>query len=159
VLGEAAVAADLDHRQGGTVRAITSTVNPRFNVFDFSGGPRKFYTYYRVPEDLLMIQLAGQLEVEIETTKTLILSVGDTLFVRGGVNHRWRQVGRGKCRMLTVIHAPQGTVANDSALDVLAGQSAPSDTPKTPVTHPTPAPPPQGRKKTAARPARVSEAG
>lgn len=109
---------------GGTVRSITSNVNPRFNVFDFSGGPRKFYTYYRAPEDVLIILLAGQLEVEVETEK-LLLSAGDTLFVRGGSNHRWRQAGRAKCRLLTVLHAPQGNAAGDSMLDVFS--AAPPD--------------------------------
>lgn len=103
---------------GGTVRSITSNANPRFNVFDFSGGPREFYTWYRPPEDVLVIMLAGQLEVEVETEK-LLLSAGDTLFVRGGTNHRWRQVGRARCRLLTVLHAPQGKGASDSVLDVL----------------------------------------
>jgi len=107
---------------GGTVRAITSTVNPTFNVFDFSGGPRKFYTYYRMAEDSLIIMLAGQLEIEIET-KQLTLSAGDTLFVRGGINHRWRQVGRAKCRLLTVLHTQtqRRTEASDSVLDMFAG--------------------------------------
>lgn len=97
---------------GGTVRSITSNVNPTFNVFDFSGGPRKFFTWYRATEDLLLIMLAGQLEVEVETEK-LVLSAGDTLFVRGGVNHRWRQVGRARCRVLTVLHAPRGAAPGD----------------------------------------------
>jgi quercetin dioxygenase-like cupin family protein len=107
---------------GGTVRSITSNVNPRFNVFDFSGGPRKFFTWYRASEDVLIILLAGQLEVEVETEK-LLLSAGDTLFVRGGTNHRWRQFGRAKCRLLTVLHAPQGKADGDSMLDAFAGQT------------------------------------
>jgi transcriptional regulator with XRE-family HTH domain len=119
-------AADQDEvpNDGGTARTITSNVNPRFNAFDFHDGPRKFYTWYRVAEDLLMIQLAGQLEVEIETEENLILRAGDTLFIRGGTNHRWRQVGRAKSRMLTVLHAPQRTAGNDGARDGLAGQPA-----------------------------------
>jgi len=104
---------------GGTGRSITSNANPRFNVFDFSGGPREFYVWYRTPEDVLMIMLAGQVEVEVETEK-LRLSTGDTLFVRGGTNHRWRQVGRARCRLLTVLHAPQGR-GGDGMLDVLGG--------------------------------------
>jgi transcriptional regulator with XRE-family HTH domain len=105
-------AADQDEvaNDGGTARAITSNVNPRFNVFDFSGGPREFYTWYQSQEDILIILLAGQLEVEMETEK-LVLSAGDTLFIRGGLTHRWRQFGRAKCRLLTVLHAPQGSVA------------------------------------------------
>jgi len=113
---------------GGTVRSITSTVNPRFNVFDFSGGPRKFFTWYRSPEDLLIILLAGQLEVEVETDK-VTLAAGDTLFVRGGLNHRWRQAGRARCRVLTVLHAPQRTASGDNMLDVFAAQPGPSGTP------------------------------
>ena len=109
---------------GGTVRSITSNVNPRFNVFDFSGGPREFFTWYRTTEDLLLIMLAGQLEVEVETDK-LLLSAGDTLFVRSGVNHRWRHVGRGKCRVLTVLHAPQGTAPADM-LGVFGGEARPA---------------------------------
>jgi hypothetical protein len=30
---------------GGTARTITSNMNPRFNAFDFSGGPRKYHTF------------------------------------------------------------------------------------------------------------------
>lgn len=107
---------------GGTVRSVTSNVNPRFNVFDFTGGPRKFFTWYRVTEDLLMIMLAGQLEVELETEK-LLLSAGDTLFVRGGTNHRWRQFGRARCRLLTVLHAPQGKTDGESLLGAFAEQA------------------------------------
>lgn len=110
---------------GGTVRSVTSNVNPRFNVFDFSGGPREFFTWYRVAEDLLIILLAGQLEVEVETEK-LILSSGDTLFIRGGTNHRWRQLGRARCRLLTVLHAPQRNASNESMLDVFVGQTEPT---------------------------------
>jgi transcriptional regulator with XRE-family HTH domain len=107
---------------GGTVRSVTSNVNPRFNVFDFAGGPRKFFTWYRVPEDLLIILLAGQVEVEVETEK-LLLSAGDTLFVRSGTNHRWRQFGRGRCRLLTVLHAPQGKADGDNLPGVPDGLS------------------------------------
>jgi transcriptional regulator with XRE-family HTH domain len=106
---------------GGTARTITSNVNPRFNVFDFVGGPRKFYTWYRIAEDVLMIQLAGQLEIEIETEK-LILCAGDTLFIRGGTTHRWRQIGRAKCRVLTVLHAPQRTTDGGTILEAFADQ-------------------------------------
>lgn len=91
---------------GGTARTITSNVNPRFNAFDFSGGPRQFYTWYQSKGDVLMILLAGQLEVEIET-HTLTMAAGDTLFIRGGTAHRWRQVGRARCRLLSVLHSPQ----------------------------------------------------
>ena len=91
---------------GGTARTITSNANPRFNAFDFSGGPRQFYTWYRSKGDVLIILLAGQLEVEVET-HTLTMATGDTLYVRAGTNHRWRQVGRARCRVLTVLHSPQ----------------------------------------------------
>ena len=109
---------------GGTARTITSNVNPRFNAFDFSGGPRQFYTWYKSKGDILMILLAGQLEVEIDT-HTLTMAAGDTLFVRGGTNHRWRQVGRARCRVLTVLHSPQWEDAG----------------PRYEETGPTPAPP------------------
>jgi transcriptional regulator with XRE-family HTH domain len=91
---------------GGTARTITSNANPRFNAFDFSGGPRQFYTWYRSKGDVLIIVLAGQLEVEVET-HALTMATGDTLYVRAGTNHRWRQVGRARCRVLTVLHSPQ----------------------------------------------------
>jgi transcriptional regulator with XRE-family HTH domain len=91
---------------GGTARTITSNANPRFNAFDFSGGPRQFYTWYRSKGDVLIILLSGQLEVEVET-HTLTMATGDTLYVRAGTNHRWRQVGRARCRVLTVLHSPQ----------------------------------------------------
>lgn len=91
---------------GGTARTITSNANPRFNAFDFSGGPRQFYTWYRSKGDVLIILLAGQLEVEVET-HALTMATGDTLYVRAGTNHRWRQVGRARCRVLTVLHSPQ----------------------------------------------------
>ena len=91
---------------GGTARSITSNANPRFNAFDFSGGPRQFYTWYRSKGDVLIILLAGQLEVEVET-HALTMATGDTLYVRAGANHRWRQVGRARCRVLTVLHSPQ----------------------------------------------------
>ena len=91
---------------GGTARTITSNANPRFNAFDFSGGPRQFYTWYRSKGDVLIILLAGQLEVEVET-HALTMAAGDTLYVRAGTNHRWRQVGRARCRVLTVLHSPQ----------------------------------------------------
>jgi transcriptional regulator with XRE-family HTH domain len=107
---------------GGTARTITSNMNPRFNAFDFSGGPRKYYTFYNTPEDILMIMLAGQLEVEMETEETLILSAGDTLFVRGGTTHRWRQVGRAKCRMLSVLHAPQARAAREGTIPAITRQ-------------------------------------
>jgi transcriptional regulator with XRE-family HTH domain len=107
---------------GGTARTITSNMNPRFNAYDFSGGPRKYYTFYNTPEDILMIMLAGQLEVEMETDETLILSAGDTLFVRGGTTHRWRQIGRAKCRMLSVLHAPQARAAREGRLDAITRQ-------------------------------------
>jgi quercetin dioxygenase-like cupin family protein len=89
---------------GGTARSITSNANPRFNAFDFSGGPREFYTWYKSKGDLVIILLAGQLEVE---THTLAMAAGDTLFIRGGTSHRWRQVGRARSRVLTVLHSPQ----------------------------------------------------
>jgi hypothetical protein len=95
----------------------------RHDVRQPGGGPRKFFTWYRATEDLLLIMLAGQLEVEIETEK-LILSAGDTLFVRGGVNHRWRQVGRARCRVLTVLHAPPGGTPGDM-LGVFGGAASP----------------------------------
>ncbi len=104
---------------GGTARSITN-LNPAFSAFDFSGGPRKFFTYYRPAEDVLLILMAGQLEVELETEK-VVLAAGDTLFVRAGVNHRWRQVGRARCRVLCVMRAPQGNASNDSMLDVFSG--------------------------------------
>ena len=91
---------------GGTARSITSNVNPRFNAFDFSGGPRQFYTWYKSKGDILIILLAGELEVEVET-HTLTMSAGDTLFVRADTSHRWRQVGRARSRVLTVLHSPQ----------------------------------------------------
>jgi transcriptional regulator with XRE-family HTH domain len=91
---------------GGTARTITSNANPRFNAFDFSGGPRQFYTWYRSKGDVLIILLAGQLEVEVET-HALTMTAGDTLYVRAGTNHRWHQVGRTRCRVLTVLHSPQ----------------------------------------------------
>lgn len=105
---------------GGTARWITRNVNPRFNAFDFSGGPRRFYTWYEVPEDSLLIMLAGQLEIEFEA-ETLILSAGDTLFIRGGTHHRWRQHGRARCRLLTVLHAPQRAASGEGAPDPLGG--------------------------------------
>jgi quercetin dioxygenase-like cupin family protein len=79
-----------------------------------------------------MIMLAGQLEVEMETDETLILSAGDTLFVRGNTTHRWRQIGRAKCRMLTVLHAPQAGAARDGMLDVLTRQPESAKTPAKP---------------------------
>lgn len=102
---------------GGLARSITRNVNPRFNAFDFAGGPRKFYTWYEIKEDLLMIVLAGQIEIEFET-ETLILSSGDTLFVRGGTHHRWRQHGRARSRLLTVLHAPQRIAPGDGTPNV-----------------------------------------
>lgn len=91
---------------GGTARSITSNANPRFNAFDFSGGPSEFYTWYKSKGDLLIILLAGKLEVEVDT-HTLAMAAGDTLFIRGGTSHRWRRVGRARCRVLTVLHSPQ----------------------------------------------------
>jgi transcriptional regulator with XRE-family HTH domain len=111
---------------GGTARSITSNVNPRFNAFDFSGGPRQFYTWYKSKGDILIILLAGQLEVEVET-HTLTMSAGDTLFVRADTNHRWRQVGRARSRVLTVLHSPQWEDAG----------------PQLEESAPTPAPPPR----------------
>ncbi len=116
---------------GGTARTITSNVNPRFNAYDFCGGPRKFYTWYRTREDILIILLAGQLEVEMETEK-LIMSAGDTLFVRSGTNHRWRQIGRAKCRVITVLHAPQATSAKGGMLDVFTHPAESPDAPAKP---------------------------
>ena len=52
-------------------------------------------------------------------TEKLVMSAGDTLFVRGGTNHRWRQVGRARCRVLTVLHAPQAGTARDGMLESL----------------------------------------
>jgi transcriptional regulator with XRE-family HTH domain len=114
---------------GGTARTITSNMNPRFDAYDFSGGPRKYYTWYKTAEDILMIMLAGQLEVEMETAETLVLSAGDTLFVRGGTVHRWRQIGRARCRMLSVLHAPQANAARAGALDVFTHQAGSPDAP------------------------------
>ena len=109
---------------GGTVRSITSNVNPRFNVFDFSGGPREFFTWYRATEDLLLIIL-GQTTRGRGRDGEAHSAAGDTLFVRGGGNHRWRHVGRGKCRVLTVLHAPQGTAPTDM-LGVFGGEASPA---------------------------------
>jgi len=110
---------------GGTARTITNNVNPRFNAFDFSGGPHEFYTWYQSKGDMLLILLAGQLEVEVET-HTLTMAAGDTLYVRGGANHRWRQIGRARCRLLTVLHSPQW---EDSGAPLLEESDRPTSHP------------------------------
>lgn len=93
---------------GGTARMLGT---PAYSVHpvEYTGTRERFEEYYDHPGDEFVYVVAGEIEIDLQTTdgpRLHVLEPGDSICYPGGTPHRWRAVGDGsRVRLLTVQNA------------------------------------------------------
>jgi transcriptional regulator with XRE-family HTH domain len=90
----------------GTARTMIEA-NPAVAAVDFVGGPLRYFTYYTLPHDNVILVLSGRYELDVDGAIST-LKAGDAAFVQQGVPHRWRRLGGPKSRLISVIRETGG---------------------------------------------------
>jgi transcriptional regulator with XRE-family HTH domain len=69
-----------------------------------NGGEPEFGEIYVVHNgDEFIHVIAGRVQFELIGEDIYDLGPGDSLYYRGGIKHRWRQVGKKECRFISVL--------------------------------------------------------
>ncbi|MET9789595.1 helix-turn-helix domain-containing protein [Streptomyces canus] len=94
--------------RGGTARMLGAPSYSAHPV-EYTGVGERFDEYYDHPGDEFVYVVAGEIEIDLQTTegpRLHVLGPGDSIYYPGGTPHRWRAVGDGsRVRLLTVQNA------------------------------------------------------